>query len=488
MNKLSFRSQNQRKKSLKYGGYATITTLVLLAVLVLVNVLFTQLDITVDLTSEDLYSPGEQTLEILGAMEDDVMIYGLYNTGTEENELNAKVILLVDAYCDLSKHVSYKRIDPLTDPTFANKYLMDESQSLANGTLIVENQTTGKFKTVTLENMYEETTDYVYLTRTVTGFSAEEALTSAIQYVTLQESPCLYQLTGHGESPLNKNFIDYLSYSNFEVSSVNLTMENITDYEASKAKVLLVNAPTQDLSEGEYNTLLNYMEQGGRMLFLAEYDTPELPNFSKLLERFGLSIQGGVMMETDNSYYYQYPSIILPVLATNNDITKYLLNDSNNYVLMTLPAAVNISAEKSNRITVQSLVTTSAGAVIKQGENTGVVYEDGDIQGPFNLVVSAEQEVSNDSNGVVKAKMVVIGNSDFLDSYATTGNFKLTTIICDYLQDTTNSVYITTKNLEEGKITTSDADFVTWGAIFVIVIPMLIVAAGIIIYMRRKHR
>lgn len=488
MNKLSFRSQNQRKKSLKYGGYATITTIVLLAALVLFNVLFDQLDIKVDLTSEELYTPGDQTMEILDALEDDVMIYGLYNTGTEENETNAKVIMLVEAYCKLSKHVDYKRIDPLLDPAFANQFLMDESATLDNGTLIVQNQTTGKFKTLPLTSLYEVTTDYTYLTRTVTGFSAEEALTSAIQYVTMVVTPTLYQLQGHGEKLLSEGFIEYLGYSNYDVDEINLVLDNILDFHGSGAKVIVVNAPTQDLSDSEYETMLNYMESGGRLLFLAEHDTPELPNFARLMDRFGLSLQTGTMVETDPNYYYQYYSIVLPILATNNEITQYLLHDSNNYVLMALPAAVNISDEVSSRIKISSLATTSENAIIKQGDNNAVTYEEGDIQGPFNLIVAAEEEVNATEEGIETAKMVVIGNSEFLDSYATTGNFKLTTIICDYLQDTGSSLYISSKNLEEGTIATSDADFFVWGAIYVVLLPAILVVLGVVIYLRRKHR
>lgn len=487
MNRLSFRSQNQRKKSLKYGGYATVSTLVVLVALILINVLFAELDLTIDLTKEELYTPGEQTMEILNSLEDDIVIYGLYNTGTETNDLNAKVILLVNEYCDLSKHLSFKTIDPLKDPTFANKFLMDDSESFANGTLIVENQATGKFKTLPLNNLYEVTTDYQYLTRTVTGFSAEEALSTAIQYVSMTQTPVLYQLQGHSETLLSDGFLDYLSYSNYDTKELNLVTENINELEANVATVVLVNNPRQDLSEGEYQTLLNYMENGGRMLYLASYDSPELPNFSRLLSRYGLGVQPGLMVETDENYYYQYPQMILPILSTDSEITSYMLNDSNNYALMVLPASITVSDQISSRIKIDSLVTTSAGAIIKQGTNEAVVYEEGDIQGPFNLVVAAEEEKTVNNQNVT-SKLVVVGNSEYINTYATTGNYKLTTIICDYLQDTGDQLYISTKSLEEGMIETSNMDFVVWGLVFIVLVPAIIIIAGIVTYSRRKHR
>ena len=65
MRKFSYRGSMKNKKSLKYGGYATVTTIVLLKALVLINVLFNLLGWEVDLTVEKLYTPSDVTMEIL---------------------------------------------------------------------------------------------------------------------------------------------------------------------------------------------------------------------------------------------------------------------------------------------------------------------------------------------------------------------------------------------------------------------------------------
>lgn len=83
---------------------------------------------------------------------------------------------------------------------------------------------------------------------------------------------------------------------------------------------------------------------------------------------------------------------------------------------------------------------------------------------------------------------LVVGNSEYINTYATTGNYKLTTIICDYLQDTGDQLYISTKSLEEGMIETSNMDFVVWGLVFIVLVPAIIIIAGIVTYSRRKHR
>ena len=493
MKKFSYRSSMKNKKSLKYGGYATVTTIVLLTALVLINVLFNLLGWEVDLTVEKLYTPSDVTMDILDDVEDDIVIYGLYNTGTETTEVNKNVITLVNEYCDLCDHLSFEIVDPLQNPMFISQYLTDST--LDNGSLIVDNKTTGKFKTVSIKKLYEVTTDYEYLLQNVTGFSAENELTNAILYVTLDKVPTLYELEGHNEVKLDKGFRQELDYANYKVESMNIVLDQISEIEATEHTVVLINSPQNDLDENEYNILLNYMERGGRMIFMAPSNTPELPYFSKLLSRYGLSIQSGTMYERDMEHYYQYCNVLRPEISTDSKITSYLLNDStNNYVIMLAPAAIEISEERSSRITVESLLTTSEDAIIKGEGNPleSVDYQEGDLTGPFNLCVTAEETLSLADGTVATTKLAVIGSSDFIDvernQFVTNGSQKLMVLICEHMQDVTSSLSISSKSLVDGKIATTAADFLFYGALFTIVIPAAIIVTGIVVWVRRKHR
>lgn len=490
----SYRSTSQKRKTLKYGGYTVITALIVLLGLVLVNVLFNLLGWRVDLSRDKLYTPGDRTLSILGELQDDITIYGLYNTGTETTDVNRRVIKLVEEYASLSDKITFEKVDPLDNPAFANQFLADDSDSLENGSLVVQNERTGKFNRIPLSNMYVVTTDYSSLARNVTGFSAEEALTAAIRYVSMEESVRLIQLQGHSEASLNKELINYLSYSNIEVSSMNLIQENITELEANAYTIVVINNPRADIGDAEYNTLLKYMEEGGHILFMAENDTPELPNFGRLLGRYGMSLQTGIMCETSSNYYYMHPQLLYPILAEGNEITKYFTGDTNNTVLMYSPAAVIMNEEKNFATKVSAFVTTSENALIKGEGNNGVVFEEGDTQGPFNLAVMASESTVHADGTPGTSKMVVLGSSTFVDesqttllTYNHTGNYKLFAIICDYLQDGDATSYISAKNLEEGRINTVQSDVYTSALVFVVLIPGLVILAGVIIFLRRKH-
>ena len=68
MAKLDFKNAARRNKNLKYGGYATIVTVICVVILVVVNLLFEKLNLTIDLTQEELFEKiraGEEEICIV---------------------------------------------------------------------------------------------------------------------------------------------------------------------------------------------------------------------------------------------------------------------------------------------------------------------------------------------------------------------------------------------------------------------------------------
>lgn len=101
----------------------------------------------------------------------------------------------------------------------------------------------------------------------------------------------------------------------------------------------------------------------------------------------------------------------------------------------------------------------------------------------------AEEQKSLD-NTVVTAKMVVVGSSSFIERNSGTmlqGNYTMFINICDYLQDEVSSLYISSKSLVEDAVPVTTQTVITGGLIFVILIPLAVLACGLVVYLRRKH-
>jgi ABC-2 type transport system permease protein len=73
-----------KDKKFKYGGYATLLTAFVLAILIIVNLVVGQIPFKIDLTENRLFSLSDQTDTILKNLDQEIQIIGLYKTGSED--------------------------------------------------------------------------------------------------------------------------------------------------------------------------------------------------------------------------------------------------------------------------------------------------------------------------------------------------------------------------------------------------------------------
>ena len=112
-------------------------------------------------------------------------------------------------------------------------------------------------------------------------------LTNAIHYVSSQNLPKVYQLTGHGESELSDYMEELLAGDNVETETLSLlSMESVPE----DASVVMINAPTSDLSADEAEMLVQYVENGGRLLLLTGYiEQGKMENLLTVTKAMGLT-------------------------------------------------------------------------------------------------------------------------------------------------------------------------------------------------------
>lgn len=493
MSKLDFKSAVKHNKNLKFGGYSTIVTVIVLIVVVVLNLMFEQLSLTIDLTEEELYTVGDDSMEIIDALEQDVEIYGFYASGDEDGSYAKMVIKFLEEYANLSSRLSFAIKDPVSDPGFANQYMTSTTETISSGNIVVASAETGRYKILDLSDMleisYSSTSSSGY---DVTGWNAEAAITGAVQYVTSENTPVIYQLSGHGEVMLDANVTDYLNTSNFDVETISLVSGDEID--PTVFSTILINNPKTDITEMEYDTLLSYLEKGGRMIFMAEYNIPLMTNFDKLLERFGLSInRAGYVIETNANNYYSYPELLIPNKQDAGEETHEIIAnlEDGEQIMMLAPTAIEELDTKNRSTKLTNLIYTSDDALIKGKNATTYAYEDGDIEGPFNLAVIAEEQEQVGSD-VKTAKVAVIGSSAFVDmeasgGFVTNGNYLFFMNVCSYLQDEVDTLYIPAKTFENTRMSTTMGTAVTGGIVFVLVIPLVIVGMGVFIWIRRKN-
>ena len=181
------------------GSYSLIISAVVLALLVVTNVFASALPSAMtkyDISSTKLYSVTSNTKVVVNALEQDVTIYWIVQSGKEDDIIES----LLSKYETLSGHIKVVKKNPDVFPTFTEQYT---NETVQNNSLIVECGDRSRF--IGYDDIYIQEAD-VYSYSYNTSFDGEGAITSAIDYVVSEELPQLYMLEGHGEAELPATF------------------------------------------------------------------------------------------------------------------------------------------------------------------------------------------------------------------------------------------------------------------------------------------
>lgn len=469
--KLSHTKINSRIAS-RGGAYAFAVTAIVLAILIAVNVLasvFPTSATKFDITSTNLYSITSSTKVVVNNMEKDVTIYWVVQANQEDEIIEN----LLGKYESLSSHITVVKKNPDVYPTFTSQYT---SESVPNNSLIVECGDKSRYisySEIYLADVDYSTYSYVY------SFDGEGAITSAIDYVTSDDLPKIYMLEGHGEAALPNEFQTQIQKENMELETFSLLN---ADEIPEDADVLLVYAPSSDISEEEASLLEEYLECGGKLLVIAgSTEDGTLNNLCSVLGAYGVEAVDGIVVDTDRAHYaFQQPYILLPDIESN-EITDPLITE-NYYAIFPLAQGLTITGSSAT-----ALLTTSSDAYSKAAGFQLQTYdkEEEDVDGPFALAVSVVTAGSG--------QMIWFSSGYFLEeiynAYSSGANLDLAMNALSSLIGQREAVSIRSKSLSYNYLTISESAATILKTWMIGVIPAAFVLYGVFtVIERRKMR
>ncbi|MBQ7841767.1 MAG: Gldg family protein [Lachnospiraceae bacterium] len=466
-------------KTLQFGAYSTGMIAMVLVIAVFANMALSSLPDSytkIDVTDEKLYSITDTTKNLVKNLNEDVTIYILANENTQDSTLAATL----QRYEELSDHIKVVYKDPVVSPDFYKDY----TDSITMNSLIVESEK--RFKTINYSDIYEYTYDYTYYTQEVTGYDAEGLLTSAIAYVTGDDAPVIYQLTGHDEMSLSDTFVSGLKKSNADLSDLTLLTQDSVPEDADGVIVL---APAKDLGEDDADKLISYLEQGGKILMetaYVDYYAEDMPNLSRVLEWFGISIGDGLILEQDQDMMYQHPAYLLPEVSYDS-LTNGVYGNSYDYIMM--PYGQPIVVEEREDVDVTTLLSTSDSAYAKTGlkDNSDLTKGENDAQGPFTVGVKAEKEVGENTAQLILYSSEILF-TDSANQYTMDNNLTLFTNAVSSMIGEEESVSVPVKSFETYYLTVPAASAIRLGVLFIGILPVGMLIIGIVIWIRRKRK
>lgn len=463
----------------KAGTYSAFAGVIVIAIAVVVNMMASALPSAytqIDMTDQSLYTLSDQTRRIVSSLDKDVNLYLLATSGSEDSTISK----LLSRYEELNSHIQASAVDPLEDPTFLKAYDLSTSQLYANSVLVDCN---GRWRLVSYADIYVTSYDmdyYSYNYTSTTEFDGENALTNAIHYVTSEDLPKVYTLSGHGEAALTTTITDMLAQDNLD--SENLTLINLESV-PEDADAIIINAPTSDISADEAAMLINWLENGGCIVLMTAYvEDGAMSNLMSVAEYMGMTVQTGLVLEEDSRMHVnRYPYYLLPNIESH-EITDPLIEGG--YYILT-PLAQPIVETGSSEAEVSFLLSTSDTSFAKaEGMALETMErEDDDAMGPFNLAAASQRN---------EARMVWIAAVDFLnDSVNMTvsgANGDLFMNAVNWMCEQEQSISIRAKSLDSHTLTVTAADSTRWSIIMIGLIPIALITTGIVVTIRRKKR
>lgn len=479
----SYREQRKRnKKLLKHGTYSMAVTAVVIAIVVVLNLVVQEIPSKyreIDLSSQKLYTIGEQTEKILKNLKKDVTLYYIAQDGTESSDIKN----LLEKYEEGSKHITVEQKDPAVFPKFASQYTSD---NISNNSIIVV--CGDKSKVVDYSSMYETSINYQTYSQEVTGFDGEGQLTSAINYVVSDNMPVLYNLEGHDESSMSETMKETIEKANIEIKSLNLLSEEAVP---DDAECLFIFAPATDLTKEEADKIISYLENGGTALIVSNYTDEDMSNFESVLENYGVQPVDGIVLEgnTDN-YVSQNPYYLLPNIESG-EITSELSSQSR-YVLVPLAQGIKKADNIRDTLNISSILTTSDSAYSKTNlkDMDTMEKEDGDIDGPFDLAVSITEKVGDDKETQIAYFASASIFNDSINSMVSGTNYELLSASLAWMcsTDDSNQISIPSKSYDTTTLTVPTADINFWSIFVTGVLPVCILLIGFGIWMKRRKQ
>lgn len=461
---------------IRLGAYSVLGIFAAIALTVAVNLGLNYVPerySSFDLTQNRLYALTEETKNFLADLSEDVTVYVLAEESAMDNQLKRTLDLMQER----SDHIKVNYVSRVKNPNFYQNYT---EEPLEEGSLIVEGEKRNKI--VKLDDVYTYEMDYSTYSYQTTGYDGEGQVVSAIAYVTTDDMPVLYAVGGHGELELEDKFVNAIEKEN--VSCKQLMLYSVDEI-PEDAQGVILNAPTGDYSEDDAKKVIDYLKKGGNALIISTMTEGEMTNFESILDFYGISEVEGTIVELDRNFYYQNPYYLFPNVESSE--TTEPLTDS----LVFAPFSMGLSYDDTLEDTVYTpLLTTSGSAFSKTDITDTSDFSKGanDVDGPF--VVSVEVEKSTEDGNVSHA-FVVGGESLFTglaDDMAPGNNVKLFSNMISNLVEHESSVVIPVKSLSVPNLTFKAQTAYITVILCVIVFPLAALAAGLVIWLRRRRR
>lgn len=467
------------------AGASVGYSLVVLAVIVLINFLAGRHHTRIDLTEDRVFSLSEQTVRVLEELPRAVSVTAFYQ---DSEPTRRKLEDLLDEYRYRTDRLTVRFVDPDKNPAAVRRYEVSE------------------YGTIVLESGERESRVTV---------ADEESITNALIQVTKDTERVVYFTTGHGERGLDdgeRNGVTLLKQA-LEKQHYTVRPLLLNQSIADDATLVVIAGAKKRFLETEIALLREYLEAGGR-LFLMQ-DPGDDPGLGDLLAGYGVSFRDDVVIDKISQLFGG--DALVPLVAPEGYDGAHAITRNFTYqTFYPMARSIEVGDEIPAGVRITELARTSdySWGELSQDELQGgtiQMTEGVDVAGPVTLgaaivigdppedaaaetVPDGEQEAGSHAadrpeTAPPETRLLLFGDSDFSSNayfnVSGNGDFILSGIA--WLAEQGELVSIRPKTTTPRIVVLTSQQRFFYFLTIVAFAPLAVTVAGVGIWMRRKR-
>jgi len=408
---------------------------------------------TWDLTQSKRNTLSQASIDVLDKITGPVSITA-FATPDAEGDLREPIQDFIAPFQRAKQNLSLTFVDPREDPIAAK-----EAGVRVNGELVVEfNGRSENLRTLREQEMVNLLLRLMH---------SSESLVNA--------------LDGHGEGKLDgaANFDlgdlgNQLRAKGFRIGTVNFAVAQDIPHNTS---VLVIAGPRVDLLAGEVNRIQRYLEQGGNLLWLVDFDS--MRGLDPVAESLGLDLIDGIVVDPSAALQRLPASFSMASSYGNHPITNRLESNT------VFPFARRIAALEGSSFHFTPLIEAAQGGWLEtSGLRNASFDKDTDLRGPITVAAALEREVGNKHQ-----RIVVIGTSRGLTNeyIGLLGNMDLGIAALSWLAGEDSLITIEPKTRIDLSLELSATAIAAIAFGFLVFLPLGLLISGGIIWWRRRR-
>ena len=505
---------------LKRGSYSLAITAAVVAGAIILNILVGALTdrfvLEFDMSLNKDNSISEGNIEYIKGIEDKVTVTVCADEETYSSYMGYyaqqyysvsddaatsyydQTVTLVNKYADYNKNITVNFVDTQSTKftEISSKY---SSEKLMYGDIIISTEKDGaeKHKIISYDDiyyLYEDTTyaSYGMSFYTVSGNNIETALTSAISYVTSDKIKRAAIITGHSATDYTATYQTLLKDNNYETEIIS---DSLVTEISSEYDLVVIPCPSTDFIGTELDAVSEFLDNDGKLgkglIFVADVTAPYLTNLYDFLEQWGIVVEDGILFETNSSNHMADDPTTLGSYTTEaDDILSGMSVCITGY-----NAPMYAGFESEGGITVTSFMETPDSVVAApKGVDASWTEADNYETDTYSTVIQAAKSDYDEDNNPITSYVTAFSSTHFLESeyseYSSVSNKDVLFAVSERGAgaDKTDISFVS-KYIDEESFAdqVTEASSNTMRIIFMIILPIICIAAGIYIYIKRRN-